>query len=109
MPVGLAARGGPRAYSCRMPERTQPQPPAGPTPPALEPQMPIIMEILDAFGIAAAGAAGFEAEDVIASLIHFASGRVEIISGDRDLFALVRDPDVVVLYPEAKGQLLVVD
>ena len=82
---------------------------AEPIPPALEPQMPIIMEVLDAFGIAAVGAAGYEAEDVIASLIRFAEGRVEILSGDRDLFALVRDPDVVVLYPESRGQLLVVD
>src|SRR3984893_5000415 len=82
---------------------------AEPIPPALEPQMPIIMEVLEAFGIAAVGAAGYEAEDVIASLIRFAEGRVEILSGDRDLFALVRDPDVVVLYPETRGQLLVVD
>ena len=82
---------------------------AEPIPPALEPQMPIIMDVLDAFGIAAVGAAGYEAEDVIASLIRFAQGRVEILSGDRDLFALVRDPDVVVLYPESRGQVLVVD
>jgi 5'-3' exonuclease len=34
---------------------------------------------------------------------------VEILSGDRDLFALVRDPDVVVLYPQSRGEVLVVD
>ena len=82
---------------------------AEPIPPLLEPQMPIIMEVLRAFGIPAVGAAGYEAEDVIASLIPFAEGRVEILSGDRDLFSLVRDPDVVVLYPSGKGELLVVD
>jgi 5'-3' exonuclease len=82
---------------------------AEPIPPLLEPQMPIIMEVLAAFGIPAVGAAGFEAEDVIASLLKFVEGRAEILSGDRDLFALVRDPDVVVLYPGTKGQVQVVD
>jgi 5'-3' exonuclease len=82
---------------------------AEPIPPLLEPQMPIIMDVLAAFGIAVVGAAGFEAEDVIASLVQFAEGRVEILSGDRDLFALVRDPDVVVLYPQSRGEVQVVD
>ena len=56
-------------------------------------------EMLAAVGIAVAGAPGYEAEDVIATLIRGARGRIEIVSGDRDLFALVRDPDVRVLYP----------
>ncbi len=56
-------------------------------------------ELLAAVGVAVAGAPGYEAEDVIATLIRAARGRVEIVSGDRDLFALVRDPDVRVLYP----------
>jgi 5'-3' exonuclease len=34
---------------------------------------------------------------------------VEIISGDRDLYALVRDPDVVVLSPEGPGRLALID
>ena len=82
---------------------------AEPIPPLLEPQMPIIMEALAALSIPAVGAKGYEAEDVIASLVPFAEGRVEILSGDRDLFALVRDPDVVVLYPKARGEIWVVD
>lgn len=56
-------------------------------------------EFLAAVGIAVAGAPGYEAEDVIATLIRRVRGRIEIVSGDRDLFALVRDPDVRVLYP----------
>jgi hypothetical protein len=32
-----------------------------------------------------------------------ATGTVEIASGDRDLFALVEDPRVRVLYPERSG------
>jgi 5'-3' exonuclease len=82
---------------------------AEPVPPALEPQIEIAMEVLGAFGIAAVGAPGYEAEDVIASLVKFAKGPVEILSGDRDLFALVRDPDVVVLYPQSRGEFLVVN
>ena len=56
-------------------------------------------EVLDALGIAVVGAAGFEGEDVIATLAARARGPVAIVSGDRDCFALVRDPDIAVLYP----------
>jgi len=56
-------------------------------------------EVLAALGFAVVGAAGFEAEDVIATLAAGAREPVQIVSGDRDLFALVRDPDVRVLYP----------
>lgn len=55
--------------------------------------------VLEAFGLAVVGAAGFEAEDVLATLAERATGPVEILSGDRDLFDLVRDPDRKVLYP----------
>jgi 5'-3' exonuclease len=82
---------------------------AEPIPPQLEPQMPIIHGFLDAIGVDFVGAPDFEAEDVIASWVARIEGRVEIASGDRDLFALVReDPRVSVLYPE-KGGLAVVD
>jgi 5'-3' exonuclease len=67
--------------------------------PLLDAQMPVIYEVLDAAGVPTAGVAGWEAEDVIGALIPRCPGRVEIVSGDRDLFQLVRDPDVVVLYP----------
>ena len=50
--------------------------------------------MLGALGIAVVGADGFEAEDVIATLAARSREPVEIASGDRDLFALVRDPDV---------------
>src|SRR5215470_18819812 len=77
---------------------------AEPIPPQLEPQMPIIQEVLDAAGVDFVGVVSYEAEDVIASWTAQAAGQtVEIISGDRDLFALVRDPYVRVLYPEKKG------
>jgi 5'-3' exonuclease len=82
---------------------------AEPIPPELAPQMPVIDRVLAAFGICRIGVPGFEAEDVIASTLQHTSGRVDIISGDRDLFALVRDPDIRVLYPAGKGLFEVVD
>ena len=48
-----------------------------------------------------------EAEDVIATWCRLASGTIEIASGDRDLFALVEDPRVRVLYPEKSGQAVI--
>ena len=81
---------------------------AEPVPPALEPQMPVIMACLAAIGVDAVGAADYEAEDVIASLASRVKPPIEIVSGDRDLFSLIRDPDIRVLYPEKAG-LAVVD
>lgn len=80
---------------------------AEPVPPELEPQMPVIHEVLDAVGLDFIGVADYEAEDVIATWTEKATGSVEIVSGDRDLFALIEDPRVSVLYPE-KGGLAVV-
>jgi 5'-3' exonuclease len=82
----------------------------GAMPAELQPQEPIIWAVLNAIGVEVMGAAGFEAEDVIASLLPKIEGRVEIVTGDRDLFSLVRDPDVIVLYTQKGiGNLLVVD
>jgi len=68
-------------------------------PDPIAPQEALGREVLAAIGIAVVGAEGFEAEDVIATFAARAREPVEIVSGDRDLFALVRDPDVRVLYP----------
>jgi 5'-3' exonuclease len=81
---------------------------AEPVPPALAPLIPVIYEILGAVGVEVVGADEHEAEDVIASLARLAPGTIEIASGDRDLFALVEDPRVCVLYPERAG-LAVID
>jgi 5'-3' exonuclease len=68
-------------------------------PDPLEAQVPIIREILDAFGIAVVGAAGYEADDVIGTLATGAGQPVDVVTGDRDLFQLVDDAaDVRVLY-----------
>jgi 5'-3' exonuclease len=73
---------------------------AGPDDPPdpVEPQIVIIKELLDAFGITTVAAVDHEAEDVIATLVDRLGGPAEIVTGDRDLFALVKDPNVRVLY-----------
>jgi len=73
---------------------------AGPDDPPdpVDPQMKIIVEMLEAFGISVAAAEGYEAEDVIATLVARTDDSVEIVTGDRDLFQLVHDPNVRVLY-----------
>lgn len=81
---------------------------AEPVPAGLEPQLPIIRDVLEAIGIDMVGVPEHEAEDVIATWCKLASGAIEIASGDRDLFALVEDPRVRVLYPEKSG-LAVID
>lgn len=73
-------------------------------------QMPIIEELLSNCGVAIVGAAGYEAEDVIGALVPQAPGEVAIVSGDRDLFQLVRDPKVRVLYPKrGTSDMVVID
>jgi 5'-3' exonuclease len=68
-------------------------------PPALAVQVPVIEEVLHAAGLAVAGQAGFEADDVIATLAARSRDPVEVVTGDRDLFQLVDDArDIRVLY-----------
>lgn len=86
---------------------------AEPVPPELEPQMPVIHEVLEAAGVDFVGVPEYEAEDVIASWTARLAetepaATVDIVSGDRDLFALVRDPHVRVLYPQ-RGGLATID
>jgi 5'-3' exonuclease len=68
-------------------------------PDALEAQVPVIRDVLDAFGIAVVGAPGYEADDVIGTLATAAKMPVDVVTGDRDLFQLVDDAaEVRVLY-----------
>jgi 5'-3' exonuclease len=69
------------------------------TPDLLVPQIPLIRQVLDAFGVTIVGAPEHEADDVIGSLAAQASGPVDVVTGDRDLFQLVDDDrDVRVIY-----------
>ena len=73
------------------------------TPPGLEVQVPIIEDVLQALGLARVGAANYEADDVIGTLASNAGCPVDIVTGDRDLFQLVRDDQPVRLIYTAKG------
>jgi len=87
-------------------------------PEALTAQVPVIVEVLAALGIPRLGAPGYEADDVIGTLVAREAARptgqraaVDVVTGDRDLFQLVDDAvPVRVLYP-VKGvkDMLVVD
>jgi 5'-3' exonuclease len=67
------------------------------------PQVPVIEALLDAIGIVHVGVAGFEADDVIATLAHRCAGPVDVVTGDRDLFQLVRDDKPVRVVYTARG------
>ncbi|QQB65141.1 5'-3' exonuclease [Kytococcus sedentarius] len=75
------------------------------TPADLVPQVPVIVELLAALGIARVGAAGYEADDVIGTLVERTAGRrpVEVVTGDRDLFQLVDDAAGVSVLYTARG------
>jgi len=70
-------------------------------PDILRQQMGLVREVLDAIGIYTVDLSGWEADDIIATAtdrIVDAGHDVIIVTGDRDSYQLVRDPDVKVLY-----------
>nr|WP_219418798.1 5'-3' exonuclease H3TH domain-containing protein [Pseudonocardia nigra] len=80
--------GGPDVAPAGLPEEV---------PDTLAPQVPVLLEVLAAAGIATAGAEGYEADDVIGTLA--ATERTDpvlAVSGDRDLMQIVRDEPVPV-------------
>ena len=72
-------------------------------PDALTPQVAVIEQVLDAIGLCRLGVAGFEADDVIATLAVRATDSVDIVTGDRDLFQLVDDGKPVRIVYIARG------
>ena len=73
------------------------------TPDALAVQVPIIEQVLGALGIAQVGVPGYEADDVIGTMSEQADCAVDIVTGDRDLFQLVRDDKPVRVIYTARG------
>jgi len=72
-------------------------------PETLTPQIPVLLDLLDAFGIPMVGVDDYEADDVMATFAVREKGPIRIVTGDRDLFQLVDDKrDVKVVYL-AKG------
>jgi 5'-3' exonuclease len=72
-------------------------------PETLTPQIPILLDILDLFGIPVVGVDDYEADDVMATYAEIEPGPIRIVTGDRDLFQMVDDKrDIKVVYL-AKG------
>jgi len=72
-------------------------------PETLTPQIPVLLDLLDALGIPMVGVDDYEADDVMATFAAREKGPIRIVTGDRDLFQLVDDKrDIKVVYL-AKG------
>ncbi|MBT8450906.1 MAG: DNA polymerase I [Deltaproteobacteria bacterium] len=77
-----------------------------PAPPDLEQQMARVREVAEAWGMAPIEAAGFEADDIIATLVAQARRkglRVVIVSADKDLLQLVGQD--VVMYDTMRDKV----
>lgn len=72
-------------------------------PDTLTPQIPILLDLIDAFGITVIGIDDYEADDVMASYAVQHEGPVRIVTGDRDLFQMVDDDRNVAVVYLAKG------
>jgi 5'-3' exonuclease len=97
------------SYKAHRVEKELPRPTEGgahfeeEVPDPLEAQIPIIVEVLEAFGIAIVGADEHEADDVIGTLATGAGMPVDVVTGDRDLFQLVDDDEAVRILYTARG------
>jgi len=72
-------------------------------PDTLGPQIPILLDLLEAFGIPLVGVDDYEADDVMASFAVTEPGPTKIVTGDRDLFQLVDDKRKISVVYLAKG------
>lgn len=72
-------------------------------PDTLTPQIPILLDLIDAFGITVIGIDDYEADDVMASYAVQHDGPIRIVTGDRDLFQMVDDDRNVAVVYLAKG------
>ncbi|WP_353950060.1 5'-3' exonuclease [Knoellia sp. S7-12] len=75
------------------------------SPDDLSPQVPLIRDALAALGIARLGAPGFEADDVIGTLVerHRGTKAIDVVTGDRDLLQLIDDANEVRVLYTGKG------
>lgn len=73
--------------------------------PALENQIPKVLDLLDAFGVKKIVIEGYEADDIIGTMAkNFANSKTQVIvvSNDRDLWQLI-NKNVVAMLPNTKG------
>ena len=66
-------------------------------------QVPYIVAVLEALGLAIVGADGYEADDVIGTLAATAPMPADVVTGDRDLFQVVDDDRGVRVLYTARG------
>jgi len=72
-------------------------------PDALSPQVDAIARILDAIGLPRLGEMGFEADDILGSLVDQYEIPADVVTGDRDLFQLIDDGAAVRVVSITKG------
>ncbi len=72
-------------------------------PDTLGPQIPILLDLLEAFQIPLVGVDDYEADDVMATYAVTHPGPTKIVTGDRDLFQLVDDQRKISVVYLAKG------
>ncbi len=72
-----------------------------PTPDLLIQQFGLVRDVLDALRVPAVDVVGFEADDVLATIatqVADSGDQAIIVTGDRDIYQMVRDPSIKVLY-----------
>ena len=72
-------------------------------PDTLGPQIPILLDLLETFGIPMVGVDDYEADDIMATFSVKERGPTFVATGDRDLFQLVDDKRRVKIVYLAKG------
>ncbi|MBA2694493.1 MAG: 5'-3' exonuclease [Ornithinimicrobium sp.] len=68
-------------------------------------QVPILRRVIEAIGLPVLGSPGYEADDVIGTLVHQHRARmpIDVVTGDRDLFQLIDDAAGVRVVYTARG------
>ena len=72
-------------------------------PDTLTPQIPILLDVLEAFGFPVIGVDDYEADDVMATIAVSEPGPTRIVTGDRDLFQMVDDKRKIAVVYLARG------
>lgn len=76
-------------------------------PPELLGQIPVCIEMIEKMGFCAYSCEGYEADDIIASLVKFCEDKdifVRIITQDKDLYQLILDGKVSIYSPISKNE-----
>ena len=75
-------------------------------PAALKEQLPVCIEMIEKMGLAAVSREGYEADDIIASVVKECKQRgifVRIVTHDKDLYQLIEDGKVSIYSPKARS------